>query len=250
MKRNSSKSSGKRLDFILSYPVVLSRNDSATLTVEFALVLPILLFLVLVLTQTTLMLAAQSYVNYAAFAAARAAIVQVPRDLGPDEPLNLLRVGGVKHESIRQAAVFALVPVSGRLRESSVDPSSYVAGLKALFRGYDAPPPAWVDNLMADRLRYAHAATEVDFFVTTTPDSQSVEFDELGEGEWHLFGPKDPVTVRVRHKLALTVPYVSAIFSDGEEGGQRYSLVTARYTLTNEGIDRALPPTPPIPRRP
>jgi hypothetical protein len=48
------------------------------------------------------------------------------------------------------------------------------------------------------------------------------------------------------------VPYISAIFADGRldtsRGGNRYSLVAAQYTLTNEGIVDWLPPPPGLPR--
>jgi hypothetical protein len=73
-----------------------------------------------------------------------------------------------------------------------------------------------------------------------------MEFNDLPEGGPYTFGPKDPISVRVEHKLALDVPVAKLVFADA---GGDWVLVTARYTLTNEGVPTDLPPAPTIPRQ-
>jgi hypothetical protein len=58
--------------------------------VEFAMVLPILLLLVLLMGQSALLMTGNLCVHYAAFCAARSAIVQVPLALNDTEPRNVL----------------------------------------------------------------------------------------------------------------------------------------------------------------
>ena len=89
---------------------------------------------------------------------------------------------------------------------------------------------------------------------TTTSDNRVIFTDLPGDGSTYTFGPRDPVTVRVTHRLHLAIPYVNALFSDGvldaSQGTGRYALVTAQSTLTNEGVYDDLPPKPDVPRAP
>ncbi|MCG8508931.1 MAG: hypothetical protein MI741_06840, partial [Rhodospirillales bacterium] len=68
------------------------------------------------------------------------------------------------------------------------------------------------------------------------------------------FGPNDAVTMEVKHKLNLSVPFVRVIWADGRHGlstGEgAYAEVTARTTLTNQGIDHELPEETTLPREP
>ncbi|MBI1337423.1 MAG: hypothetical protein GC164_10725 [Phycisphaera sp.] len=236
--------------------VKLWSDQTGTATMEFVLVFPIALFLALLIAQTTLVMAANNYVHYAAFAATRSAIVQIP-DNSPSEPANYyFGQGSLKHEAIRRSAVYALVPVSGRLRDGDADPTvspdAYKQGLDSYFATLGRTSPVWVESLMADRLRYADAMTTVRLYVPEVVDDNTIEFTDVNSGR--LFGPRDPVTVRVTHKLNLSIPIASRFFADGSQtfGSTtvRYALVTADCTLTNEGIDRNLPPTPPVQRSP
>ena len=56
----------------------LVRNTHATATIEFVLVFPIVLFVALLVAQSTLLMGGNIFIHYSAFAATRAAIVQVP----------------------------------------------------------------------------------------------------------------------------------------------------------------------------
>ncbi len=227
-------------------------SDSGTATVEFCMVLPILLFLILILVQSTLLMVGNQFVHYAAFSATRSAIVYIPMDYASEgEPPNEIvpLEGSPKYDAIRAAAYLAVAPVCGRLEDSNSElrAEQYAEGLSDYFAGMGQDAPRWVDTLAADRLRYAAENTEVTILLTDV-FNDSVEFEDSALIN-HTFGPREPITVLVEHKLNLSVPYVRAIFADGEhrEGG-RYALVTAQYTLTNEGVSPYLPEAPEIPR--
>jgi hypothetical protein len=229
-------------------------GESGTATVEFCMVLPIVLFLGLVLVQSTLLMVGNQFVNYAAFAAARSAIVYIPQDYSATgEPRNTIiaQEGKPKFDAIRAAAYLAVTPVCGK-REDSVEAlntDQFVAGLNDYFAGYGQDSPRWVQTLAAARLRYAAANTDVRVMYTLVTRGEVEQFDTEPEG-YYTFGPHEAVTVRIEHKLNLSVPYVRRLFADGEHGGDRgsYALVTAQYTLTNEGIDPDLPGPPELER--
>lgn len=257
-------------------------GESGTATVEFVLVFPVALFICLILLQTMLVFTGNLFVNYAAYAAVRSAIVQAP--VGFEGGGGELIDGGPAHEAARRAAAFALTPVSGRLKDTGTgtvagggDPPTdgedgqdredtpvtrYVSGLKSY---YDTSAPAWVDNLAGDRLAYALDAdnTQLTLYETRVLDNGVPEFVETAPGEAVTFGPKDPVTVGVTHRLHLSIPYASFFFADKTEdangrgavvthetlGGQTpYSTVFATCTMTLEGYDTALPPLPAVER--
>ncbi len=229
-------------------PITCTRG---TATIEFALVFPILLFLMLLLAQTTMLMAGNLFVHYSAFAATRTAIVQIPRDV-PGCPTNcyIHNFGREKHDAIWRSAVHAVAPAGSRLggSGSGVNVDAYVQGLHNLYEGYGRTTPPWVDQIAGPRLAYAadHTAITV-MHVEVLPDD-TVAFHEVPTGASHPFGAHDPVTVLVEHRLALGVPYINRIYSDGETGGGQYRLVAARYTLSNEGMVDELPPQPTIPR--
>lgn len=227
--------------------------ESGTATVEFCMVFPIVLFLTLMLVQATLLMVGNQFVHFAAFAATRSAIVYIPQDYSPGEESRnaILPVKGrTKYDAIRQAAYFAVAPVCGKLEDSSEDlrTDEYVAGLRDHFTGLGQDTPRWVENLAAARLRYAAENTDVQI-METDDDDGDVEFYEIGS-EGYVFGQREAITVRIEHRLNLSVPYVRAIFADGEHNNSRgkYTLVTAQYTLTNEGVDPDLPEPPELPR--
>ena len=85
---------------------------------------------------------------------------------------------------------------------------------------------------------------------TVVDDPLNVTFRQIAGT--HRFTAKDPITARVTHDLALTVPLAGYVFADGRLDGPGgfYTTVSAHYTLTNEGIDDQLPPLPALPRMP
>jgi hypothetical protein len=147
--------------------------------------------------------------------------------------------------------VFAVAPVGGELAsgDASIAADAFVEGLRDFYSAYNRNEPAWVDNLAADRLRYAADNTKITVMVPEVESDDTVSYREITGGASHDFKARDPITVAVTHRFALDVPYVNRIYSDGElpQGGQ-YQLMGARYTLTNEGVRDELPPKPTVPR--
>lgn len=228
-------------------------QDSGTASVEFALLMPILLFIVLVMAQSMMLLAGNIFVHYASFAAARSAIVQIPA-VYPDADANVYE--GQKVTAVFRAAALALVPVAGRGGSGDAHlASEMVNGLQAFFSGYGNPPPPWVQGMLRDKVLYATdpGNTEITVFRTLGGRDSDVDYQETTR-----FEPRDAVTVRVDHRLALTVPWARHLFADNSRIGARPSegtpgatwvIFRARATLTNDGILDRLPPRPDLPRR-
>ncbi|MEL7087241.1 MAG: TadE/TadG family type IV pilus assembly protein [Planctomycetota bacterium] len=253
-------------------------GESGTATVEFVLVFPAALIICLILLQAVLMFTGNLFVNYAAYAAARAAIVQAPD--GRPGGGGQLSYGTAAVDAVTRAAAYAMVPVSGPGRASDGSAASggdglddaktnpaaaFVAGLNAYYGGAD-DAPAWVENLAGARMRYALEHTHIRIYETRIGSNGVPRFvepestlDDNGEpvSGTVVFGPKDPVTLGVSHRLHLSVPYVSTFFDDGrhatlgggdDDANTSYANVFATCTLTLEGYDRELPPLPDVER--
>ncbi len=229
-------------------------HEGGTATVEFCMVFPIVLFLILILVQATLLMVGNQFVHYAAFAATRSAIVYIPADMtdqgGAGRNSMSLTKGTPKYDAIRASAYLAVMPVCGRLDDSNepLRTDEFVDGLRDHFTSYGQVSPRWVDTLAADRLRYAADNTEIQIMRTVVTNNDVV-FEEVLSGD-DAFGPREAITVRIEHKLNLSVPYVRGIFADDDHpnGRGKYALVTAHYTLTNEGVDPDLPDRPQVDR--
>ncbi len=237
-------------------------DDSGVAMIEFVLVTPILLIVTLLLIQTMLVFTGLFYVQYSAFTAARTAIVQIPTN--SSEAINELNPSSSssKFESIRSAAVLGVLPVSGRESGSSVASSAMVTGIGQVFSSQGKSQPAWVDEMLGERLNYAINHTEITLErVFPGEGSQTVRFEPVES--YTLFSPKEAIAVRVRHEFALTVPLASRVFSavgesgsyspagrDGDSPGPPglWTMIESRAILTNEGIDRRLPESPEVPR--
>ncbi len=231
-------------------------GDDGTAAIEFVLVLPFMLFLILLMVQTMLVMSGNVFVQRAAFAATRSAVIQVPADhsdnggLGPNEFANT--PGLPKYDAVERAAVFAVLPVCGPRESGGREGADLVDALKSYYDAYGRSHPNWLDRRVAPQLRYALANTRVQLQQTVVDDPLNVTFRDI-EGTHH-FTAKDPITVRVAHDLALTVPLAGYVFADGRHDGRSgrgfYTTISAQYTLTNEGIDEHLPPLPPLRRMP
>jgi hypothetical protein len=244
-------------------PIRLRRDEHANATIEFALVLPVLLFLCLVLTQTTLLMGAPPFVHYASFVGARAAIVQIPRDT-PGAPGNYYvhAVGDTKHDAIHRAAAMSLLPIcpDAAPRDGSVDDTDFplAEAMAAMYERYGRSPPPWLDQLYG-RAQYALANTEITVGREIPIDSASVEY-EIIDGD--RFDAKDAIAVRVDHRYSLTVPWANRVYADGTGGliggGGRgggggvsyWRLLSSQTRLTGAGVLETLPPAPGLPRLP
>ena len=228
------------------------RGDGGVATVEFVLVFPVALLTVLVLLQTTLMMAGNVFVHYAAFVAARAAIVQAPT--GKVGGGGELTQGGddERWEKVERSAAFALAPVSGKVG-AGAEGERLASGLKAMYGDLGAEVPGWVDSLAGQRLNYALEHTDAKLYYTRVRRG-GVRLVEVGNGGTIYYSPKAPVTVGVAHRLHLSIPYASVLFSDGTHatagGDTHYARLFATSTLTLEGYDRNLPEEPPVERDP
>jgi len=233
-------------------------DDRGTVTIELVLVTPIILFLILLLVQVMLLMTANHFVSYAAYAAARAAVVGVPADATADGGLGPNRLvtdeADPKFATIRRAAVHALWPISGRLASSGMVPNRMSTSLQRYYDTFDRPTPNWVDQLADDKLRYAEANTRLTFMHAEMLHPRSGRFAAIDGGRTLEIGTKGPITTRVEHDFGLTVPIVAGLFADGrlgdDRGGRYYTRIAARCTLNNEGILVTMPQAPSLPRVP
>ncbi len=220
--------------------------ESGTAMVEFAMVLPIALFIVLVMAQSTMLMTGVVCVHRSAYEAARTAIVTIPDGLrqvdlaAPPDPeghnmmqefhFSVMHGGSPKGQRIWRAAVVANMPVSSSSPDMpEADAGSLVAGLEGFFSAYARNTPSWVHRYLGRKLQYAQEYTAVDLRPPAAGDK---------------YGENEDVTVRVEHTLYLSVPYVNRLFAnlvdDGVElnfGAGEYGVVVrAACTLTNEGV--------------
>lgn len=209
----------------------LARSEEGGAMVEFAMVLPIALILVLIITQAAWLMIGNLSVHYAAYCAARAAIVVIPSDGSPSEYPNFLEEPGAsgKYDRIHAAAVWAVLPVSSPSKQQNVDAGSELPdGMRRFFESYNKPVPGWVGQSLRRKLQYARDNTEVEVGV---PENDAV------------YARNEDIRVRVTHTLYLPVPYANVIFStmdkDGVEldfgSGEYGTKVRATCMLTNEG---------------
>jgi TadE-like protein len=207
-----------------------SRGEEGQAIIEFALVLPLLLMIVLTMAQVTLLMGANICVHYAAFSAARSAIVTIPSDLSEDEPQNVMLDYGAKYRRIRRAATWALIPVSsgedGILEHG--DGEDLRAGLEEFFEAYVTEPefrfsvPEWVDERLGRKLMYAWDNTAVDVwpFVESRyipSEGAADDWAEPGAIAGHEYGEDDDIRVRVEFAFPLSVPYVGGMFRRVQE---------------------------------
>ena len=203
---------------------------------EFALVLPVALMLVLMMAQSALLMVGNLCVHYAAFCAARSAIVYVPMGVWSrsGEDRNIIYAGSpssYKLRSIKDAAVWAVLPVSA---SSRLLPEGYgvelVDGIDSLLYQYNEDTPHWVRALLGRKLYYANKYTEV-----------WLDPPENGRD----YAAAETLNVHVRHVLYMPIPYANRIYAaidsgDGVEldfGPDEYGMtIHASCVLTNEGV--------------
>lgn len=237
-----------------AFPSLLARlqSENGSATVEFLLVVPVLMFFVMALLQVTLLMVGFQYAQHAAFRAARTAIVQIPAQVGSEE-INQINAGadGGKFALIKASAQYAVMPVCGELDGASTQAGTTLAdGMRKYFSTYGASAPNWVDSLLAARMEYAIQKTRVKLLQGSDGQgSVPGDWANLSEISGSFdYGPRDPVVVQVEHDMNLSVPYVRGIFKDGTQttraGNGAYTTLTTRAVLPNEGIDSTIRPAP------
>ncbi len=231
-------------------------DSSGTTSLELVLVFPIILFVSLLLVQSMMLMAGNMFVHHAAYWATRQAILEIPADYtntgGLEANLISNNDNTDKYERIHLVAALRLTPVAGR-EDAGLGPAREVVdAVREHYAFYDKDEPAWIDSMLEPKVNYAFEHTEIEVLNTriNPVDPHDVIFERLPSDPFK-FGVRDPITVRITHRLNLGIPMVSRIFSDGEHGGEgtgRYTEVSAQYTLTNEGVTVPLPEKPPIDR--
>lgn len=220
-------------------------GQAGTAIIEFALVMPFVLMLSLLMIQSSMLMGGYLCVNYASFCAARSAIVQIPRDRQADSPseprnamVNLAAGGGSaegKIESIYAAAVWAVMPVGdGSYAGSSPFAGRLAEGVADLYAQYGRAGPGWIQSRLHAKCAYAEDHTTVTVEPTEAYPGAGLTF----------FGPSEDIRVRVVHELYLSIPYASVVLAklDGDNaislGDGKWALrVEIPCTLRNEGID-------------
>jgi len=189
---------------------------------EVAVSFPILLITTLILMQLALMFQARNVVTYAAFSAARAAIVWIPARVPLDENLPAVEArheinvdGGEKFDKIRQAAAMACIPISPKATTvlggvpfiGDLIASSSVAftSLVSIF----ALPSNYADNAL-QRYAYSTFATQVTLYKAT----ETGFVEQEGQSAWSYPRSPSDVAVRVRHRFYLSIPVVNRIIGD------------------------------------
>ena len=212
-----------------------ARGREGTVMIEFALALPIALGLTLLMIQSSLLMVGNLCVHYAAFCAARTAIVQVPADDSPDEQPNQVSGWGSsrKLQRIRRAAVWAVMPVSSSHPDAPAGDDSVLGGsLERFFGRYGLDVPRWVEINLGRRLQYAMDHTRVDLLPP---------LNEVTE----TYREHEDLRVTVEHTFYLSVPYAARLLAtmDADDGveldfgsGQFGTVIRATCTLPNEGV--------------
>ncbi|MEM6553227.1 MAG: TadE family protein [Planctomycetota bacterium] len=230
-------------------------NENGTATIETVMVLPVLTAIILLVIQLMLLMVGNLFVHYAAHAATRAAIVQVPQDLtltgGTERNLVFPVPGDPKFDAIHAAAATALVPVAGKDGGTSAEASAFVDGLYDYYELSEQEPPVWLDTLAGQRLDYALRHTTCHLLYAVN-EEQGV-FERVDPAIGHQYAPHEPIGVEVEHRLNITIPYMGLFFSDGthntDTGDTPYTDVSASSIMPAQGLPTELPPAPPIPRR-
>lgn len=210
------------------------RSQEGGALIEFALVLPIAMSLVLLLAQASFLMVGHLCVQYSAYCAARAAIVAIPDDLTrlggeAQNYVEPLPDNSVKQGRILRAAIWAVMPISCSTRDQApASKPELIDGLEEFFTAYGKPTPGWVRANLERKWQYASDHT----FVELAPPISS-----------DLYGEAEDIQVTVRHTFYLSVPVARTIFAALDEGveldigiGEYGLIMHATCTLTNEGV--------------
>ena len=241
----------------------LLADQRGTATIEFTMLLPLVLFFGLLLAQVMWLGGGNLMVHYAAQAATRSAIVQIPQEY-PDSEANQYAHGDSKYQRIKLSATMAVMPVSGPADAGApfggglnVNPQQIADGIRRHYTAHGMEVPPWVDNYVAHHVAYAAANTDVVVHKVRVSPDQRVDFFPITGGPVR-FDPKEPIAVFVYHNLYLPIPFVRRLFADegpkGHEalyGSQEglFTRVQAHFLLTNEGMIDRRPEEPSLPRR-
>jgi hypothetical protein len=192
----------------------LAGAEGGTAVLDFVLTLPFFAMSVMIVVQTALLVNARLVVGYAAFAAARSAVVWVPAgDLD------------VAREHATDAAALACLPISPGVG----GPIATLSGAEVALAFIGGSDPLRRIARAGAKYQYALAATSVELSGIEDPAQAA------------------PITATVSYRFYLSVPYAGAIFAallggtmpapPGFTGGGSlsYADLGESFTLVNQG---------------
>lgn len=189
-------------------------GESGQAMTEVAVSFPVLLITTLILLQLALMYQAKNVVTYAAFAAARAAIVWIPAEAEDEGKHQITIDGGAKWDKIHQAAAMACVPISPKA-SVVLDGLPFIGDIVAdAFSVFSSMLSSlglageYTDNAL-QRYAYSTFATEVTLYKASEGG-----FDEQSGTVTWAYPNGGDVGVRVRHRYYLPIPVVNRIIGD------------------------------------
>jgi len=224
----------------------LPRAQAGQAITEFVIVFWAMFMTIMGVAQMSLMYNAKNVTLYAAYSAARSAIVWIPQATD-DEGVNAITIdsGYEKYGNIKQSAALACVPISRK--------ASQLLGSLPIIGGPILSIVAAIQNMLAviplanqlldyaDRFAYAYVLTNV-WFVDIDGNGQATS--KGGSGTQITYADHQDVSVQVDHCLHLQIPLVAQIidalhnmpsdFWYMEYMPGDYTVVSATCTLTLE----------------
>ena len=157
----------------------------------------------------------------------------------------------MKLRRIRQAAVLGVLP-AGAMSQRFGRPADAAALRRALslvYVHYGANPAGWLDEPLAAMYGYVSNEdhTWVEVSLPTYVIDQGDEDDDALDGRIDQlyfdgtaippYGPAEPITVTLHHRLYLSVPYANRLFGEWLVGcpGHYATEIAVSYTLMNQG---------------
>jgi Flp pilus assembly protein TadG len=215
-------------------------SEAGVSALEFTLLLPLFLTLVLTILQIALIVQAKFVVNKAAYCAVRSAIVTIPgnivssktRKQDAHNQVAISDENSPKMRIIHRAAAFPLISISPLLSGAAATGTAINPALLGPLARVAAVFSAGAKSAPGELVQRAHYAYD--------NANTKVEIIPQNEGQRRgRFGDHDPVTVRVTYRYFLTVPIASLILGKAYPtsigGSGRYIEITEQYTLLNEG---------------
>ena len=220
--------------FRVSRAFALHREQGGSTIVEFPFALIVLVLMSVLTWQLGFLVSAYIVVDYAAFAAARVAIVQIPPHVSDEEPAHKVRdvafESSDKGDEIEEAAAFVCYPISARY---TFDDSwlSEVPILQEVSKlpGFDT---------FTEALETFDFATRYVYALRNTSARLVVEGKESGE---HTYAGGNLVTVEVTHDFSLRIAIAARVFGSSKFPEGYVSRVKGQATLLYEGAHEVVP---------
>ena len=209
-------------------------DEGASSIVEFPFALITLVLIIMLTCQMALMASAYLVVDYAAYAAVRAAIVAVPEDRsaddsdeGPNKVKKRDLKEGTKGSDVTDAAVFVCVPISGSGLDVVKGKVDEVTGKLGVLEDLSDVIPGIGDlpalgGLTGAIDRYLYSWFNTSARLVADGDDPK-EFDQSAL-----------LTVEVTHEFALFLPIADRVFGRLKDGGRVVSL-KGHASMLNEG---------------